>query len=273
VETCVAHLGVRVFVDSGAFSEVAVVDGALVTVDPFTDKDWQFRLAVYERLAHSCGVNASLVAPDKVGDQSETLSRLERYAAQLRALRVVHGDEAFGPTLIVPVQRGALSLADFATAACEALHLSEDDLTWGIPLKKAATSMRELAQFARSCPPDAAFHLLRMGPASPRFEAAVLSILAPCPEARITCDAVRVTALVGRGEGGLLARPLTAAQDAARRERPGATPSEVKALALQRVLGVESEALLRDNGWVDPELPPPPVRVPEVGGQLSLLSA
>mgnify|MGYP001579082486 CR=1 FL=1 len=99
-----------------------------------------------------------------------------------------------------------------------------------------------------------------------------LSLLAECPEARITCDAVRVTALVGRGDGGG-ARPLTAAQDAVRREEPGAASSRVKRVALERVLGAESVALLFVNGWTDPELPPPPVVVPSTARQLSLLSA
>ena len=162
-------------------------------------------------------------------------------------------------------------MAEFAARACETLALTEDDVVWGIPLKKAATSLRDVTLFARSCPPDAAFHLLGMGPASPRFEAAVLSILAECPEARITCDAVRVTALVGRGDSGG-ARPLTAAQDAVRLELPDASSSTVKRVALERVLGAESLALLLDNGWDDAELPPRPVAVQESGGQLSLLS-
>lgn len=271
VEACVREHSVRVFVDSGAFSEVAVVDGALVTVRPLTAADWEKRLCTYERLARSCGRNAYLVAPDKVGDQLETLARLELYAPQLRALRVVHGDAWFGPQLIVPVQRGALGMADFAGRACDALGLSEDEGVWGIPMKKSATSLRELTLFARSCPPDAAFHLLGMGPASPRFEGAVLSILAECPDARITSDAVRVTALVGRGDNGA-ARPLTAAQDAVRLELPGASSSTVKRVALQRVLGAESAALLIDNGWTDPELPQRAISVPHRGSQLSLLA-
>lgn len=270
VEACVREHSVRVFVDSVAFSEVAVVDGALVTVRPLTAADWERRLAVYERLARSCGSNAYLVAPDKVGDQQETLARLERYAPRLRALRLVHGEAWFGPQLIVPVQQGALSMADFASRACEALGLAEDDVVWGIPMKKGATPLPELGALARNCPPDAAFHLLGMGPSSPRFEGAVLSILAACPEARISCDAVRVTALVGRGEG--TPRALTAAQDAARVEEPSASSSRVKRVALERVLGAESVALLVDSGWWDEELPRPAVEVPEVDGQLSLLS-
>lgn len=273
VEACVREHAIHVFVDSGAFSEVAFRGDALVTVRPLSDADWDRRLAVYERLARSCGANAHLVAPDKVGDQPETLARLERYASRLHALLTMHGDAWLGPKLIVPVQRGYLSMAAFAAQACEALSLSEERVVWGIPMKKGATPLRELALFARSCPPDAAFHLLGMGPASSRFEAAVLSILSECPEARITCDAVRVTALVGRGDTVHRARPLTLAQDTVRSEFPGASSSTVKRLAIQRVLGAESMSLLLDSGWHDPELPRPRVVVPELGGQLSLLSS
>ena len=86
VEACVREHSVRVFVDSGAFSEVAVVDRAVVTVRPLSAADWEKRLAIYERLARSCGRNAYLVAPDKVGEQLETLARLKRYASRLRGL-------------------------------------------------------------------------------------------------------------------------------------------------------------------------------------------
>lgn len=256
VEAVVELHRVKVFVDSGAFSEVDVVDGALVTVAPITDADWQTRFAIYERLARSCGAFAYLVAPDKVGDQLETLARLTKYRAQMHALRTIHGLGEYGPRIIVPVQNGAMSPADFATAAAEALEMAEDDLVWGIPLKKGATSVEQLAAFAATCPPDGSFHLLGMGPSSPRFEAAMEAILASCPDASITCDAVRITALVGRGEGGVKPRALTAAQDRIRKAHPNITPRELKRAAIKGVVGEEAISLLFDNGWRDPELPP-----------------
>lgn len=145
LEEAVAHHAVNVFVDSGAFAEVAVVDGALRVVRPLSEADWEVRLALYERLARSCGRHAYLVAPDRVGEQQETLARLRRWAPRLRALRLVHGDAWLGPRLIVPLQRGALPLADFAGACCDALELTDDEVVWGLPSKKAATSLRELS--------------------------------------------------------------------------------------------------------------------------------
>lgn len=110
-----------------------------------------------------------------------------------------------------------------------------------------------------------------MGPASPRFEAAALTLLHHCPGAAVTCDAVRVTALVGRLDG---VRPLTAAQDTLRAQHPQATSSFLKQKALTRVLGDESMALLFDNGWRDEELPPQGFTLAERSdGQLSLFGA
>lgn len=252
VEAVVRDLGCRVFVDSGAFSEVEVVDGALVVARPLAAQDWDARLTVYARLAASCGPKALLVAPDRVGDQEVTLALLATYAPRLRALRTIHGDPFFGPTLIVPVQRGAMTQGAFADAALDALSLAADEVTWGVPMKKHGTSLLELSAFASSRMPGSSFHLLGMGPSSDRFEAAVLTLQHHCPGAVITCDAARIAALVGR-ESGL--RPITAAQDRARTRTPGATSSRVKREAIVEVLGAESVALLRDAGWSDPELP------------------
>lgn len=120
------------------------------------------------------------------------------------------------------------------------------------------THYERLREFAATCPPDQRFHLLGMGPNSRLFEQAMDAILESCPEADVTCDAVRITALVGRTP----LRPLTKAQDDYRATHPEAKGSEIKLHATRQVLGVESEALLRDNGWRDLELPPPVVRTP-----------
>lgn len=241
-----AALGCLVFVDSGAFAEVRFdeVAGCFVDKAPLTDADWKMRLDVYRRLALSIGRAAYVVAPDKVGDQQETLRRLARWASEVRALRTVHGDAEYGPRVIVPVQGGALAAADFAQLALEALGLNEDEVVWGIPSKKGATTTEQLGAFAATCQADGRFHLLGMGPQSPRYAEAVEAILEHCPDAVITCDAVRVTALVGRNP----VRPLTAEQDAYRAQHPEAKSPEVKFHATRAVLGRESVALLLDNG-------------------------
>ncbi len=248
-----AKLGALVFIDSGAFAEVKFNKATFVfdTKKPLTDADWAKRMAVYLRLAKSIGAALTVVAPDKVGDQTVTLERLKKYAPEMRALRTVHGDPWFGAKVIVPVQGGAMDAATFAQAALEALEMSEDEIVWGIPSKKGATTTEQLKAFAATCQTDARFHLLGMGPSSKRYPEAVEAILSECPDAAITCDSVRVTALVGRDGKDGAPRALTAEQDAYRVQHPGAPSSEVKFHSTRAVLGRESAALLIDNGYAD----------------------
>ena len=254
----VAKIGARVFVDSGAFAEVEwdPAAGRLVDRKPLTDADWQRRFAVYERLAKNLGGRSLyLVAPDKVGDQLETLERMARYAPRVQAiLQLRDSDPFYGPRLIVPVQRGASSMAAFADQCLEALGLGagDDRLVYGVPSKKGATSLEELRAFAATRLPGSAFHLLGLGPQSPRFEQLVEAVIEACPGAVVTCDAVRITALVGRG--GSKPRPLTAARDALIAREPQLDTTEVKRRTVLEVFGRESVALLHDNGWRDPEL-------------------
>ena len=246
-----AQLGALVFVDSGAFAEVKFNKATFTfdTVKPLTDADWAKRMAVYERIAKSVGAHAYLVAPDKVGDQAVTLVRMAQYAEQLRAMLSMHGDAFFGPKLIVPVQGGAMDAATFAQAALEALGLTEDEVVWGIPSKKGATNTEQLGAFAATCQADGRFHLLGMGPQSPRYAEAVEAILAHCPEATITCDSVRVTALVGRDGKNGAPRALTAEQDAFRAQNPGCSSPALKFHSTRAVLGRESVALVLDAGY------------------------
>ncbi len=249
-EVC-RNLSIRVFVDSGAFAEVAYTERGLVTKNPISDREWLRRLEIYLRLAKVCGGNLYLVAPDRVGCQLQTLVRLNRYSKEIQRIRNINnGDYWSTPKIIVPVQTGVMEPDEYADAALWAIGMSEEEVVWGIPSKKEATTLEQIRDFVSKCFPDASFHLLGMGPASPRFEQTVQAILDYCPEATITCDAVRITALVGRKP----MRAITHAQDEYRQKFPNATGSEVKALAIQEVLGDESEALLKDNGWRDREL-------------------
>lgn len=198
-----------VFVDSGAFSEVRFAPemGRFVDVRPITDADWLERLAAYRRIAQALGSRAFLVAPDKVGDQAETLRRLRRYAPQVRELR------EFGAQIIVPIQRGELEGAAFDRACAEALGFA--DYIRGIPSKKAAATPAEIAALSRELPAEARIHLLGMGPASEGYEETIAAIGRPA--AQVLCDSVRIRALVGRTNGpGGGPRLLTRLADAAR---------------------------------------------------------
>lgn len=200
--------GAEVFVDSGAFSEVQLnapaKDGSLpfpgeapfsfVTVNEITDAEWNRRLDLYTQVAAALGDRAYLVAPDKVGDQTVTLERLAKYADRVRELR------ALGANIIVPIQKGAMAQIDFDAAVTEVLGFS--DYVRGIPSKKAAATVEEIATFANALDANARIHLLGLGPDSRRYPA-VMEALAN-RTAALFCDSVRLRALVGRtnGKGG-----------------------------------------------------------------------
>lgn len=179
---------VAVFVDSGAFSEVTFgVDGPKV-VKPITDAEWQRRLAVYKRLALALGGQLHIVAPDMVGNQAVTLQRLERYAGDLREI------DSLGAHVLVPVQKGALSQADFMRAAESLLEI---DCTPALPCKKAATTPEELAAFCDDYRP-CRMHLLGLGPRGPRTVAYLAEVAAFCPAVQVTIDSCTIRAHCNR---------------------------------------------------------------------------
>lgn len=225
--------GLMVFVDSGAFAEV---DRNLEIVEPILHdgpKGWTTRLDLYDELATELGGALYCVAPDRVGSQSETLARLTTYAWRMRKLR------AKGAKIIVPLQKGEMSAANFATKVAEALGFS--DFVYGVPLCKAATSRSEMVALAAALPAGTKVHLLGKGPRSKATEDAVsfdecASAFAHC---EMTCDAVRITALVGRSNGpGGGPRALTAAADRWR-ARHGSDAYRVKRDSVIEVLGAE----------------------------------
>ena len=240
-----AHGGTKVFVDSGAFAEVSFEGGHLAVKQPISAQEWRRRLAIYRRVAEAYRGRCYLVAPDRVGDQEETLRRLYRYAMDVARLAEL------GANIIVPIQKGRMPAREFYLRAMVILGLPT--AIPGIPSKKDATRLEELLAFVRQVHPPR-IHLLGLGPKSHRYQETVESVHAARPGIAITCDSVRITALVGRGNGKR--RPLTAAQDEARALGLSGT-TEVKAAALQKVMMAELRrkvAEAREMGWKDPEL-------------------
>lgn len=242
------HPDRMLFVDSGAFGEVAwsETEGRLVVAKPIDLGEWCHRLRVYEELAEAWGHRCLLVCPDLVGDQAGTLARLKGHGARMQRMA-----DRWGSWLILPVQRGALSMTEFAAQAYAALD-RHPRVVWGIPSKKAATSPAELSAFARSFleagHPAPWFHLLGAVPEMAlwpgrRYLDLLVAIRHQLPDALVTCDSVRIRALVGRNKGrGDKPRPLTAAQDAARAQ--GLTDVRaVKRAAVQAVYGAERARL------------------------------
>ena len=207
-----AAAGVPVFIDSGAFSEVEFGPEGPLTVLPIDDSEWRRRLDLYERVLDRSGAGrlVNVVAPDKVGFQGTTLERLRRYAPRVQRLA------SKGATILVPLQKGDLTLPAFHDAVTDALGFTG----WvpAIPMKKAATTPQELEGYLRAKRP-ARVHLLGVGPRSRIAPEVVAAALDASPSTEVQMDSVLLRAAVGRGKGpGGTDKPLTVAQDVARAE-------------------------------------------------------
>ncbi|MCB9743923.1 MAG: hypothetical protein H6740_15090 [Alphaproteobacteria bacterium] len=188
-----AGTGVRVFVDSGAFSETEET--------PITPAGWRWRMEVYARLARALGPQLALVAPDRVGDPEESARRLERWAPRLHGLIDVHGVE-----LIVPLQRGRDGLlGSWHTAQ----SLLQRPFTLAIPGNKAAATDAEVADLLREAQPER-LHVLGMGPRNRRAPGLLALVALYSPLTVVSMDSNRRRAAVGRS----WAAPLTRAEDA-----------------------------------------------------------
>jgi len=251
----------RLFVDSGAFSEVDFPENAPpVVARPIADATWRSRLELAERLAAAYRTRCYIVAPDRVGCQATTLERLARYALQVAACA------AHRAQIIVPVQKGELPMSAFYAKACAVLGLREAPIA-GVPMKKDATTLADLRELVESLPwYGARIHLLGLGPKSKyrRFQKAIALIKSIRPNAAITSDSTQaVRGEVGRTNGRADVagevpggpRRLTSAQDAAR--ALGLRGSAVKANALIATGFAELDAeraIAAAAGWFDVEL-------------------
>lgn len=197
---------VPLFIDSGAFGEKAVDGDRLVTVRPITDEEWRARLDIMLRVARA-HADVTVVAPDSIGDQVETLERLERYRRELALM-----SEA-GARVLVAIPRGPLGRIGFWRKAVDVLRGWCDPVP-AFPMKKAAATPRDLAAFARAVGPDDV-HLLGLGPKSSRWRGCLEALgFAGCR--RVTADSVMIIANVGRTNGPNGGpRALTAASDRA----------------------------------------------------------
>lgn len=198
-----AGSGLKVFVDSGAFGEVSF-EGGWHIVREITDAEWELRLDLYVRLARVLGSQLYAVAPDCVGNQELTLARLARYADRVREIA------ALGANVIVAVQKGRASQADFLASA--RAILGDVDLVVGVPSKKGATTLDELRELGAALPAGTRVHLLGKGVHSRDFDAYAEAI----EHCVVFSDSVRICAMVGRG--GRRPRRLTAQADAVRAE-------------------------------------------------------
>lgn len=250
-----AGTAVKVFVDSGAFSEVEFGPQGPVYPAPITDAEWRKRLTKYLQLAEALGPQAYLVAPDKIADQQGTLARLEQYAPEIAQAAKL------GAKILVPVQKGAINMAAFYAVQLQILFdagVPLRQVSPAIPLKKDATSIADLQAFIRAmrCREESwpRLHFLGRGLFSPDYRATYAAALAACPWLEITADSVRFrsSAFLGnRAKPG----PWMIAQDLLR--ELGASVADVKRYGLHLALDQQDLAQLIEAvqaGWYDAEL-------------------
>jgi hypothetical protein len=216
------ELNQPVLVDSGAFSEVSFTSTGTHTVKPIDEAEWESRLALYLQLASALGKRAMFVAPDKVGDQRETLSRLGRYRAHLAAVA------ATGAVILLPLQVGALSHDEFLDAAQNVTGLQ---MTPAMPMRKAATTAEALLSFVGKAKPRH-IHLLGIGMENRRTEKLIRALRYVSPTTSISMDSNRLRAVVGKN------RPLTQLE------------TTLRSTAAESLYGAVESPILRLNGEV-----------------------
>lgn len=206
-----AGTGVEVFCDSGAFEEFspmikkfALMDKLAKTTDPaeqasiqqkidaimvvpISDTQWRERLATYARLAEVFGQDVAVVAPDKIGDQPETLNRQARYKDEILHLADL------GARILVPVQKGDDTQAVFWYKECDVLGKS---FIPALPCKRAATTADELYIFVKDVQPEL-IHLLGMGPFNRAVGEYVSAVASACSQTQVQMDSCQIKTCVG----------------------------------------------------------------------------
>ena len=166
------------FIDSGAFSEKSG--------KPFTHSVWHTKLSKYEVLIEKYGRRCVFVAPDKVGDQEESINRLNTYSDILMNLMRKS-------SMIVPLQKGSLTQAEMYNFA---VTLFGQDIVAGIPFKKSATSYYEYLQFMRSTNPPFV-HILGVTPFGTRWRE-INKINKEFTCTKFSFDGCRIRSLIGK---------------------------------------------------------------------------
>ena len=149
-------------------------------------------------------------------------------------------------------------MSTFYKRACAALGLRQTPIA-GVPMKKDATSLAQLAELVESLPwYGARIHLLGLGPQSERWDEVIALIKGIRPNASITSDSVTVRRLAGRKNGpGGGPRVLTRYSDEARAAKVAGGTTGVKAYALGKQ-GMDElrreRARAHAAGWYDTEI-------------------
>lgn len=169
--------GGKAFIDSGAF-------GAFQNGESM---NWPRIFSVYDTVASMTDHhnNLTVVAPDKVGDQTETLRLLALWRE--RIVKLIN----LGCHVIVPIQCGELPGQKMIEAVAEILGTS----SWaaGVPSNKAAMSVEECATL---CHGD--FHILGRVDLDDEQAQRIAALRTHNPGAAITADANFLRSRIGK---------------------------------------------------------------------------
>ncbi len=234
-----AHMQMDIFVDSGAFNEVRS------GIEP----DWNMVLEVYRRLALEVGDWLHVVAPDKIGDQQETLRRMRRYGP-----RILEAAK-FDAEVFIPLQGGELPLDVFEEAALQAIDVP-DKLSYlfvpAFPLKAAHLPIQQVMDYVSRWQPRRV-HLLGLGPkrraekGRPSGQQLIQMILAASPYTEISLDSNLITATSGM-TGGPAKGPRVLGGARALLREAGAAPGQVQRYSIPIAWPEEHARAIEERG-------------------------
>jgi len=191
------------FFDSGAFSEINKQGQVVKPIK------WKDVFNLYLQAHNDYGDRLYIVAPDRMGDQRESLRRLKKW--------VNDGGTVFSNT-IIPLQSNihgkgkSLSLKQMYAKINKMLEHTPLEETWipAIPVtQKSPYNLNDVLQFIKDVRPKR-LHILGASPANPLFERFSQSLPAVDPFIDLSLDAQRLTAMVGfKDKAKTIPRTLT----------------------------------------------------------------
>lgn len=169
--------------------------GAFEFRDHPEDLNWLAIMATYEQLAQGTGSRLSVILPDVVGDQVASIALARTYGRALAPLR------AAGHELLVPMQRGSLSLAAYFACYVDALGFVPGG--FAIPSNAAAMPVDQLAGLRDIEGAPHRVHFLGISRRSKPLVFRVAALRDFWPDCDISADACEHRAHVGED------RPIT----------------------------------------------------------------
>ena len=191
--------GLHAFIDSGAYSEFTRQQKQIKQGEEPTnvsDKEWVKRYEEMAELAGALGYRASIVMPDKVGDEVETTRRQKVLASLVQQI------EASGAELLLPLQKNSKRDVDgrrLIRSAARNMGVPEHRLVPSIPMPAKMWSDDQIVRLAQSLPGDR-IHLLGISEKVSR--PLTVEILAARPDMKVSSDSKKTTLGVGWGTGG-----------------------------------------------------------------------